>query len=161
MALSLPQPTSRSSQIANFLQKSICLQGRARQITHMIANWCASDVPPMSVVEDKGLKEIFAYVEPGYCVPSGTHIIQGVSQYIAVTILLHNNCWSLNYCSNFCCHDSHDRALKVVLQRLHALLQKIAWAQLTHYNVESTSIVVCRSTMLLCGPAFCTKIHLY
>ena len=76
-----------------------------------------------------------------------------VSQYIAVTIL-HDNRQLLYYCGNFRCHDSRDCALKVVLQRLHALLlQKIVPVQPTHYNVESTSIVVCRSTMLVCAPA--------
>lgn len=63
-----------SSQILSFVQKSVCPEGRARQITHLIANWCARDVRPMGIVDDQGLRDIFAYVEPGYRLPSRTHV---------------------------------------------------------------------------------------
>ena len=54
--------------------RSLCPEGRARQITHLIANWCARDVRPMGIVDDQGLRDIFAYVEPGYRLPSRTHV---------------------------------------------------------------------------------------
>ena len=63
-----------ASQISASMKNAVCLPGRSRKITHLLAIWCARDVRPMSIVEDKGLKDVFALVEPGYQLPSKTHI---------------------------------------------------------------------------------------
>lgn len=69
-----PAPGRTTGRISSFFSKSVCSDERSRQITSLLADWCARNVRPMSIVEDVGLRDLFRFVEPGYTVPSHTHI---------------------------------------------------------------------------------------
>eukprot|EP00117_Sycon_ciliatum_P019179 scpid60827/ scgid5665/ Zinc finger BED domain-containing protein 4 len=47
---------------------------RSREITKILSRWTWLDGRPLSFVKDKGLKELLQLVEPGYSLPSDTHI---------------------------------------------------------------------------------------
>ena len=57
-----------------------CPHSRAKQITDLIANMVACDIRPAAIVEGDGFKALMKFVEPGYKVPSATHIAQIVHQ---------------------------------------------------------------------------------
>lgn len=47
---------------------------RAREITDLLSRWVWLDARPMSIVGDQGLRELMSFVEPGYTIPSRTHL---------------------------------------------------------------------------------------
>jgi hypothetical protein len=51
-----------------------CSKERASEITKRIARMVALDLRPISIVEGRGFGELLEYIEPGYSVPSHTHI---------------------------------------------------------------------------------------
>lgn len=48
------------------------------ELTKMIAKFIYTDMQPISVVEDPGFKELMAYVDPKYQMPSRTHMMEKV-----------------------------------------------------------------------------------
>ena len=58
----------------SFVRPKKCPAERAEEITRRIAEMVARDLRPISIVEGVGFKHLFSYVEPGYRVPSHTHI---------------------------------------------------------------------------------------
>jgi hypothetical protein len=58
----------------SFLHTKKCPAERAEEITRRIAEVVARDLRPISIVEGAGFKHLLSYLEPGYRVPSHTHI---------------------------------------------------------------------------------------
>ena len=52
----------------------ICSEDRSRDITNLIARWCWTDLRPINIVNDEGLRSVLAFLDPGYRPPSHTHI---------------------------------------------------------------------------------------
>ena len=44
------------------------------QITELIADWLTENMRPLSVIGDSGFKRLLQFLEPGYVVPSRTHL---------------------------------------------------------------------------------------
>ena len=64
---------------------SKCSPQRSGEITDRIAQFLSLDLRPLSVVEGEGFKRLMAFVEPGYKVPSRTHVTS-VCQKIYATL---------------------------------------------------------------------------
>ena len=70
----------QQSSLDPFVARAKCPHSRAKQITDLIANMVACDIRPAAIVEGDGFKALMKFVEPGYKVPSATHIAQIVHQ---------------------------------------------------------------------------------
>ena len=82
-----PGPSqSKASPMAAFLKRTSCSEGRSRQITQLLAWWCARNVRPMSIVDDEGLHDLVAFLEPGYRMPSRTHITTVLRRQYDITL---------------------------------------------------------------------------
>ena len=56
---------------------------RIAELNQRLARWCWLDNRPINIVQDKGLRDIMAYVERNYTVPSETHVTSLVKkQYV-------------------------------------------------------------------------------
>ena len=53
----------------------VCPAERARTITEALADWLTDSMRPLTIVEDKRFKQMMRLVEPGYSVPSRTHMM--------------------------------------------------------------------------------------
>ena len=51
-----------------------CSGAKASQITELIADWLTENIRPLSVIDDSGFKRLLQFLEPGYVVPSRTHL---------------------------------------------------------------------------------------
>ena len=51
-----------------------CSPQRSSAITDLIAEFVARDLRPLSVVDGVGFRQLLGYIEPGYKVPSRTHV---------------------------------------------------------------------------------------
>ena len=51
-----------------------CSDLRARDITFLLARYCWINLRPINLVHDQGLRDLLAFIEPGYSPPSHTHI---------------------------------------------------------------------------------------
>ena len=51
-----------------------CFAAKSAQVRDLLVDWCVTDMRPLSIVNDAGLKRIFSLLLPGYTIPSGTHI---------------------------------------------------------------------------------------
>ena len=72
-----------------FVIRGKCPHSRAKRITELIADMAARDLRPATVVEGDGFKALLKFIEPGYKVPSATHIAQVVRrQYEAAKVAL-------------------------------------------------------------------------
>ena len=58
----------------DFVIRGECPDSRAKRITELIADLVARDLCPAAVVEGDGFKVLLKFIEPGYKVPSATHI---------------------------------------------------------------------------------------
>lgn len=58
----------------NFVTPKKCSAVRSKEITRKIAEMVARDLRPISIVNVQGFKNFVNYIEPGYSVPSHTHI---------------------------------------------------------------------------------------
>ena len=63
-----------SATMDNFLAPKKCSTARSKEITRRIAEMVARDLCPIRMVACDGFKNLMSYVEPGYTVPSHTHI---------------------------------------------------------------------------------------
>uniref|UniRef100_A0A1X7SFL6 BED-type domain-containing protein n=1 Tax=Amphimedon queenslandica TaxID=400682 RepID=A0A1X7SFL6_AMPQE len=73
--LSASEVTCSSVQsLDNFTVQKKCPAERSKEITKRIAEMVARDLRPLSLVEGEGFKRLMNYVEPGYTVPSHTHV---------------------------------------------------------------------------------------
>ena len=52
----------------------MCSAQRSGVISEKIVEFVARDLRPLSIVDGKGFKQLLNYIEPGYKVPSHTHI---------------------------------------------------------------------------------------
>ena len=78
-----PAIVSQQSTIASLMPKSKCLTIRAREITCHIVDFVVCDLRPAAVVEGEGFKNLMKCVEPGYKVPSSTHVSELVKKKYA------------------------------------------------------------------------------
>ena len=51
-----------------------CSVDTQEEITRILMKWTWKDMRPISIVRDKGLNELLAFLEPNYRVPSTTHV---------------------------------------------------------------------------------------
>ena len=58
----------------SFMKNKSCLIQHANKITWLIAEMVARDLHSISIVEGEGFKNLLNFLEPGYKVPSHTHI---------------------------------------------------------------------------------------
>ena len=66
------QSTSKQSSISNIFRN--CSAQHAAAITDKVADFVAMDLHPLSIVDGRGFKQLFSYIEPGYSLPSRTHL---------------------------------------------------------------------------------------
>ena len=64
--------SSKQTSLASIFRK--CSPQRAAAITDRIVEFVARDLRPLSVVDGDGFKQLVNYLEPGYKVPSRTHV---------------------------------------------------------------------------------------
>ena len=57
-----------------------CSEGCSKQIAKLLANLVARDIHPAAIVEGEGFKALLNFVEPGYKVPTSTHIAKIIHQ---------------------------------------------------------------------------------
>ena len=63
-----------------YLSHSKCSEAHAKRITEHIVDMVVRDLRPAALVEGAGFKALMDYIEPGYCVPTATHIAAVVRQ---------------------------------------------------------------------------------
>ena len=73
-AVSAKQGTLDAHLTANPEVAKVCSVHRQDKITALLAKWTWRNLRPVSIVEDAGLCEVLAFVEPGYRPPSHTHV---------------------------------------------------------------------------------------
>ena len=79
-----PATASQQTTIESFMHRSKCSTARAREITLRIVDFVICDLRPAAVVEGEGFKNLMKCLEPGYKVPSSTHISELVKKkYVA------------------------------------------------------------------------------
>ena len=66
--------TSQSNSMDQFVAPKKCSTARSKEITRRIAEMVARDLRAISLVDCVGFNNLMSYVEPGYSVPSHTHI---------------------------------------------------------------------------------------
>ncbi|XP_019851990.1 PREDICTED: zinc finger BED domain-containing protein 1-like [Amphimedon queenslandica] len=72
--------TSTSTTLDGFLSKSKCPPSRSRHITELITDMVARDLRPAAIVKGEGFCALLNYIEPGYKIPSDTHIASVIRQ---------------------------------------------------------------------------------
>ena len=65
---------TKSKQKTLSFPSKLCLPDRANGITNRIAEFVARDLRPFATVDGVDFKQLMNFVEPGYKVPSRTHI---------------------------------------------------------------------------------------
>ena len=65
--------SKKNRTMAEFVS-SKCSTARSKEISSRIAEMVARDLRPINIVEGDGFKNLLSYIEPGYIVPSHTHI---------------------------------------------------------------------------------------
>ncbi len=70
----LEAASSSQRTLDSFFNTKKCSVEHAKEITERIAMFVARDLRPISVVDGDGFKSLMKYVEPGYRVPSHTHM---------------------------------------------------------------------------------------
>ena len=63
-----------------YLSHSKCSEARAKRIIEHIVDMVVRDLRPAALVEGAGFKALVNYIEPGYRVPTATHIAAVVRQ---------------------------------------------------------------------------------
>ena len=71
-------PASKKTGIDAFVVSSPraapCSAAKSAQVTDLLVDWCVTDMRPLSIVNDAGLKRMFSLLLPGYTIPSRAHI---------------------------------------------------------------------------------------
>lgn len=62
----------RQSKLIGISKK--CSKARADKINQLLVNVVVKDIRPLRIVEDKGLRDLLLYLEPGYEPPSRKHL---------------------------------------------------------------------------------------
>ena len=62
------------------LINKLCSVETQDQITCILTKWTWKDMRPISIVRDKSLKELLAFLEPNYRPPSTTHVSTRIAQ---------------------------------------------------------------------------------
>ena len=78
----LPLPQNQAS-LESYLSHTKCSDSRATKITEHIVDMVVHDLRPAALVEGTGFKALMNYIEPGYRVPTATHIAEVVRQKFA------------------------------------------------------------------------------
>lgn len=60
--------------------RRVCSNAKSEALTNLVVDWISENSRPISIVEDTGLKRMFAYVEPGYRMPSRTQVMSMVKK---------------------------------------------------------------------------------
>ena len=56
------------------LVNKLCSVEMQKEITWILTKWTWEDMRPISIVRDEGLRELLAFLEPNYRLPSTTHV---------------------------------------------------------------------------------------
>jgi len=71
------QTSAGTKPIHSFLvdtRQKVCSVEKSSKITQLVADWVSENMRPIGVVQDSGFKRLLGFVEPGYTVPSRTHV---------------------------------------------------------------------------------------
>ena len=68
------QQSMRSFVQAQPCSSKPCSVNTQREITRILSRWPWLDMRPIAIVRDRGLKELLAFIEPNYQLPSTTHV---------------------------------------------------------------------------------------
>ena len=60
--------------ISDFVQRKVCTPQQAAALTDGILNMLVTDMRPLSMVEDEGFRQMIYVLNPGYTLPSRTHL---------------------------------------------------------------------------------------
>ena len=75
-----PEKHKQQPSLDGFLSRSKCPASRAKRITELVVDMVARDLRPAAIVNGEGFQALLNYIEPGYKVPTDTHIAQAVRQ---------------------------------------------------------------------------------
>ena len=73
-AVSKGKEPLKQSTIDGFVSRAKCSVVRSKQITELIVTMVACDIRPAAIVEGECFKGLLKFIEPGYKVPTSTHI---------------------------------------------------------------------------------------
>ena len=73
------QPLQKST-VDGFVSCAKFSEGHSKQINKLFANLVACDTRPAAIVEGEGFKALLNFIEPGYKVPTSTHIAKIIHQ---------------------------------------------------------------------------------
>ena len=59
----------------------VCSNAKSEAMTNLVVDWISENSRPISILEDTGLKWMFAYMEPGYWIPSRTQVTSMVKKH--------------------------------------------------------------------------------
>jgi hypothetical protein len=71
------KPTKQPT-MDTFMHRSTCPSSCSTEITSLMVNMIFRELQPVAIVKGNGFRELFRFVEPGYKVPSATHIAQEI-----------------------------------------------------------------------------------
>ena len=54
--------------------RRVCSNAKSEATTNLVVDWISENSQLISIVEDTGFKRMFAYIEPGYRIPSRTQV---------------------------------------------------------------------------------------
>ena len=69
-----PEKHKQQPSLNGFLSRSKCPASRAKRITELVVAMVARDHRPAAIVNGEGFQALLNYIEPGYKVPTDTHI---------------------------------------------------------------------------------------
>jgi len=110
---------------------AVCPAPKARQLTELLTHWTWLDIRPISIVNDRGLKNFVAFLEPGYTMPSHTHVahklrlkhseggaqLQRIIAKEADSVSLTTDAWTSRACQSYTTTTAHFIADERKLQR--------------------------------------------
>lgn len=101
-------------------KKGSCSATRAKEATEHLVDWISSSCRPLSIVDDPGLSDFVEFLEPGYHLPSRTHVsslmkkrhakgvdeligIMAQSEYVALT----SDAWTSRATQSYVTYTAH------------------------------------------------------
>ena len=78
-----PKKKQKQKKLDIFAKKHACSAKQAGAISDRIGNMIIKDLHPISIVYGQGFQELISFLEPGYRVPSHTHITSLIEQNYA------------------------------------------------------------------------------
>ena len=80
-----PRQKSKPASLEQFLSRTTCSAIRGKRITELISEMVARDLRPAATVKGEGFQALLNFIEPGYKIPSDTHIANIVRQRYEAT----------------------------------------------------------------------------